>query len=50
MPQPLHMSGAIRRFTTLQARSGGTIPDHKQWPALEATVNTFFFSPSSAKT
>ena len=24
--------------TTFSARSGGTMPDHKQWPALDATV------------
>ena len=46
MPQPLHMSGAISRATTRAARSGGTMPDHRQCPMLEATVNTAFFSPS----
>ena len=43
MPQPLHMSGAISRCTTLSARSGGTMPDHRQWPGLEATVRHLLF-------
>ena len=49
MPQPLHMSGAISRCTTRAARSGGTMPDHRQWPGLEATLSTGFFSPSRQK-
>src|ERR1700730_2927524 len=47
-PHPVHMSGAIRRSTTILARSRGTMPDQRQWPAFEATVRTFFLSPSSA--
>jgi hypothetical protein len=47
--QPRHMSGAIRRFTTLPARTGGTMPDHRQCPGLEAMVSTFFLLLSRAK-
>ena len=50
MPQPLNMSGAISRSTTRRARSGDAIPDHRQWPALEAIASACRFSPSSAMT
>jgi hypothetical protein len=30
------------------ARSGATMPDHRQCPAFDATVRTLFLSPSSA--
>jgi chloride channel protein, CIC family len=35
-------------FTTVPARSGAMMPDHRHWPTLDATDSTVFLSPSSA--
>ena len=45
IPQPLHMSGCMSRWTTRAARSGGTMPDQRHWPGLEATVSTWLLVP-----